>query len=214
VPNVVGFEEVLHAIRRVWASPFTERAFGWRQALMDRPEHLYVAVLLHQSVNSDKSGVLVTADVETGDQSAYTVVVNEGVGGGVEGQSAEMVVVTPKSAKQEFHGSATAPLKRIVLAEGGSELVRAVGPDRLLSEQNIDKLDELVADLNSWFIEGGKPIVADVEFGFLEDELVLFQIRPFVENDAARSNNLLQSLDAPLKNSLGSSVDLTQSVGS
>ena len=213
VPNVVGFDNVLDAIRRVWASPFTERAFGWRQALMDRPEHLYVAVLLHQGVNSDKSGVLVTANVETGDPAAYTVVVNEGVGGGVEGQSAEMVVVSPKAATEEFHGSATAPLKRIILAEGGSELVRATGPDRLLSEQNIGALDELVADLARWFTEGGEPIVADVEFGFLDDELVLFQIRPFVENDAARSNSLLQSLDEPLKNSFGTVVDLTQSVG-
>ena len=214
VPNVVGFDNVVQAIRRVWASPFTERAFGWRQALMDRPEHLYVAVLLHQGVNNEKSGVLVTADVETGDPSAYTVVVNEGVGGGVEGQSAEMVVVYPQAATQEFHGSATAPLQRVLLSEGGSELVRAKGPDRLLSDQEIAALDAFVADLKLWFTENGEPIVADVEFGFLNDELVLFQIRPFVENDAARSNSVLQSLDEPLKNSLNSTIDLAKPVGS
>ena len=213
VPNVVGFDNVLQAIRSVWASPFTERAFGWRQALMDRPEHLYVAVLLHQGVDSAKSGVLVTANVETGDPSAYTVVVNEGVGGGVEGQSAEMLVVFPEDAQQEFHGSATAPTKRILLNKGGSELVRAKGPDRLLSDQEIAALDELVADLKSWFTEEGKPIVADVEFGFLDGELVLFQIRPFVENDAARSNSVLQSLDAPLNDSLNSVIDLSIPVG-
>ena len=209
VPNVVGFDNVLQAIRNVWASPFTERAFGWRQALMDRPEHLYVAVLLHQGVDSAKSGVLVTANVETGDPSAYTVVVNEGVGGGVEGQSAEMLVVFPEDAKQEFHGSATAPTKRVLLDNGGSQLVRAEGPDRLLSDQEITALDELVADLKRWFTEDGKPIVADVEFGFLNGELVLFQIRPFVENDAARSNSVLQALDAPLNKSLNAVVDLS-----
>ena len=209
VPNVVGFDNVLQAIRSVWASPFTERAFGWRQALMDRPEHLYVAVLLHQGVDSAKSGVLVTANVETGDPSAYTVVVNEGVGGGVEGQSAEMLVVFPEDAKQEFHGSATAPTKRVLLDNGGSQLVRAEGPDRLLSDQEITALDELVADLKRWFTEDGKPIVADVEFGFLNGELVLFQIRPFVENDAARSNSVLQALDAPLNKSLNAVVDLS-----
>ena len=213
VPNVVGFDNIVQAIRRVWASPFTERAFGWRQALMDRPEHLYVAVLLHQGVNSDKSGVLVTAHVETGDRSAYTVVANEGVGGGVEGQSAEMVVVFPQDATQEFHGSATAPTKRIILAAGGSRLVRAKGPDRLLNDKDIAALDELVADLEGWFVENGQPIVADVEFGFLNDELVLFQIRPFVENDAARGNSILQSLDEPLKNSLNSVIELSKPVG-
>jgi len=201
VPNVVGFENVLQSIRRVWASPFTERAFGWRQALMDHPEHLYVAVLLHQGVNSDKSGVLVTAHVENGDPNAYTVVVNEGVGGGVEGQSAEMVVVYPDTARQEFHGSATSPTKRILLTGGGSRLVRAQGPGQLLNDQNIASLDELVADLKRWFIHDGVSVVADVEFGFLNDELVLFQIRPFVENDAAQGNSVLQSLDTPLDNS-------------
>ena len=213
VPNVVGFDNVLHAIRRVWASPFTERAFGWRQALMDHPEHLYVAVLLHQGVNNDKSGVLVSANVDNGDSSTYTVVVNEGVGGGVEGQSAEMLMVNPDSARQDFVGSATSPTKRILLANGGSRLVRAQGPDQLLNDKNIADLNALVADLHRWFTSDGVPIVADVEFGFLNDELGLFQIRPFVENDAAQANSVLQSLDVPLNNSRDSIVNLLRPVG-
>ena len=213
VPNVVGFDNVLHAIRRVWASPFTERAFGWRQALMDHPEHLYVAVLLHQGVNNDKSGVLVSANVDNGDPSTYTVVVNEGVGGGVEGQSAEMLMVNPDTARQDFVGSATSPTKRILLADGGSRLVRAQGPDQLLNDKNIADLDALVADLHRWFTSDGVPIVADVEFGFLNDELGLFQIRPFVENDAAQANSVLQSLDVPLNNSRDSIVNLLRPVG-
>ena len=213
VPNVVGFNNVLHAIRQVWASPFTERAFGWRQALMDHPEHLYVAVLLHKGVNNDKSGVLVSANVDNGDSSTYTVVVNEGVGGGVEGQSAEMLMVNPDTARQDFVGSATSPTKRILLADGGSRLVRAQGPDRLLNDQNIADLNALVADLHQWFTSDGVPIVADVEFGFLNDKLGLFQIRPFVENDAALSNSVLQSLDVPLNNSRDSVVNLLKPVG-
>lgn len=37
VPNVVGFDAILQAIRRVWASPFAERAFAWRQMRMEAP---------------------------------------------------------------------------------------------------------------------------------------------------------------------------------
>ena len=213
VPNMVGFENVLQAIRQVWASPFTERAFGWRQALMDHPEHLYVAVLLHQGVNNDKSGVLVTENVESGDPSAYTVVINEGVGGGVEGQSAEMVMVYPDTARQEYLGSATSPTKRILLADGGSRLVRAQGPNRLLNDQNIAELNALVADLARWFTRDGVPVIADVEFGFLDDKLGLFQMRPFVENDAAQANSVLQSLDAPLNKTRDTVVNLLQPAG-
>ena len=212
LPNVVGFENVLKAIRSVWASPFTERAFGWRQALMDHPEHLYVAVLLHQGVNNDKSGVLVSANIENGDQSAYTVVANEGVGGGVEGQSAEMLMVYPDQNRQEFLASATAPTKRVLLQNGGSELVRASNPDRLLTDSDIVALDKLVKDLHTWFKRDGKTLIADVEYGFDDEKLMLFQIRPFVENAAAQNNSVLQELDKPLNDALNVTVDLSKPV--
>ena len=35
LPNVVGFENVVDGIAKVWASPFTERAFAWRQSHME-----------------------------------------------------------------------------------------------------------------------------------------------------------------------------------
>ncbi|MCK5481757.1 MAG: hypothetical protein KAJ06_11440, partial [Gammaproteobacteria bacterium] len=44
LPNVIGVENVIDAIPRVWASPFTARAFAWRQSHMDTPEHVYPAV--------------------------------------------------------------------------------------------------------------------------------------------------------------------------
>ncbi|MEM9057908.1 MAG: PEP/pyruvate-binding domain-containing protein, partial [Pseudomonadota bacterium] len=215
VPNVVGFDATLAAIRRVWASPFSERAFGWRQALMDKPEHLYAAVLLHKSVNADVSGVMVTQNVDTGARGAITVVTNEGVGGGVEGQSAETLVVDTASGAVTLVSSATASLKRVLLGAGGSALVDASGRERLLSASNVSDLLTLVADIERWFEAGddGVPLAADVEFGFFENELVLFQIRPFVENRQASANAQLLAIDAPLRSLQGKQVDLTRPPG-
>lgn len=212
VPNVVGFAKTVHAIRRVWASPFAERAFGWRQALMDKPEHLYAAVLLHQGIDSDKSGVMVTSNVDTGAGDEITIVINEGVGGGVEGQSAETIVLHSGTGEVRLLSSATAPQKRVLLANGGSELVPVSGADRLLTSANIDALIELAADIDRWFKnrEDGSRQIADVEFGFFEGKLVLFQIRPFVENRAAANNEQLLKLDAPLRLMPATVVDLTQ----
>ena len=212
VPNVVGFENTVRAIRRVWASPFEERSFGWRQALMDKPEHLYAAVLLHQGVNSDKSGVMVTSNIETGAADEITLVANEGVGGGVEGQSAETIVVHTGSRDIRLHSSATAPQKRVLLAEGGTELVPVSGADRLLSRSNVNALVNLAADVDTWLKNGedSSRQVADVEFGFFDDKLVLFQIRPFVENGAAATNEELLRLDAPLRPIAAEDIDLTQ----
>ncbi len=212
VPNVVGFDNILTAIRQVWASPFSQRSFGWRQALMDHPEHLYAAVLLHKSVNADISGVMVTSDIDTGSRRFLTVVMNEGVGGGVEGQSAETVVINRENQEVTLKSSATAPTKRVILNNGGSALVPVSGAERLLSSGNVAALVALADDIETWLQEAGKPVVADVEFGFLNDELVLFQIRPFVENRAAMGNQRLLLLDKPLQTTQQQTVDLTQGV--
>ena len=82
VPNVVGFERAMRALSDVWASPYSARAYGWRQAHMVEPQHVYTAVLLLKSVPVEKSGVLVTVDVENGDTGRLSVAVNEGGRGG------------------------------------------------------------------------------------------------------------------------------------
>ena len=211
VPNAVGFDQVFEAIRQVWASPFTERSFGWRQALMDRPEHLYAAVLLHKSVNSDRSGVMVTADVETGSTDSLTVVMNEGVGGGVEGQSAETTLIDRQSGQTTLITSATTPRKRVVLKQGGSKLVPAGGLERLLSPSDVQRLQVLAKDIATWLVsDDGKSLIADVEFGFLNNQLVLFQIRPYVENRTASQNTELLALDAPLRALTDINVNLLQ----
>ena len=63
--NVVGFDNIVKAITEVWASPYTPRAWAWRQSHMTGPEHVYPAVLLLRTVPADMSGVMVTQDVDT-----------------------------------------------------------------------------------------------------------------------------------------------------
>jgi hypothetical protein len=75
--NVAGFERIVKGILEVWASPYTARAWGWRQSHMKGPEHVYPAVLLLKTVPSDVSGVMITQDVDTGDGRWLTVAVNE-----------------------------------------------------------------------------------------------------------------------------------------
>lgn len=203
VPNVVGVDQIIAAVRRVWASPFELRAYGWRQALMKEPEHVYAAVLLHASVNAEKSGVLITADVDTGSRGYITVVVNEGVGGGVEGQSAETLKVSLSGSGVTLLNPATAPTRRVLLEEGGSTLVPASGAAQLLAGHEIDALRVFTQRVSRWFTnvpeDERDAIIADVEFGFKDGKLILFQIRPFVESKRALSDPYLNSLDGELR---------------
>jgi hypothetical protein len=217
VPNVVGNDNLIAAMRSVWASPFTERSFGWRQGIMADPEHVYASVLLHKSVNVDKSGVMVTSDADTGSLDYITLVLNEGVGGGVEGQAAETLLIRKSDGHVRLLGSATAPRKRVLLNEGGSALVASSGAERLMQPADVRELLKVVERLPGWFDHVPEAeratTVADVEFGFLGDKLYLFQIRPFVQNKGAESNRFLQSLDAGLREATTVRVDMTARPG-
>lgn len=199
VANVVGFDAVRDAIVRVWASPFTARAFAWRQALMDRPEHVYPAVLLMLSVNAEKSGVLVTREIDTGEPGWISVAVNEGVGGAVDGQSAESLRVRLADGHVRLMAQATAPLRRQVNLSGGVTKLPASGADYVLKPAEIAELVAFAKALPTRFPPitdaDGEPAPADVEFGFLNGALKLFQIRPFLESRQARGSEFLRSLD-------------------
>jgi hypothetical protein len=181
VPNVVRFDDVIAAIQRVWASPFTERAHAWRQDLMDHPEHVYASVLLHRTVAVDKSGVMVTADLDSGDRTMITVATNHGAMGGVDGQAAEAL---------RGAGATDAVLT-------AAEIATLVDFARALPQTYPPLLDG-----------DGRAVPADIEFGFVAGRLMLFQIRPFLDSAAARHNRYLTQMDAGLRESAALRVDL------
>ncbi len=214
LPNVIGVDNVINAIPRVWASPFTARAFAWRQSHMDTPEHVYPAVLLLKSVANDKSGVLVTQDIDTGNRAIISVAVNEGVGGAVDGQSAESLRIDTRDGSVRVLAMATAPWRRNPVASGGVEKVPTSGSDTVLQPDEIRQLIQFAKQLPQKFPsitdDEGKPAPADVEFGFLKGKLQLFQIRPFLESKQARGSSYLNNMDKTLEGRLGQTVNMLE----
>jgi phosphoenolpyruvate synthase/pyruvate phosphate dikinase len=210
VPNVVGFKNISKAIPEVWASPFTQRAFAWRQAHMDQPEHVYTSVLLLRSVPSDKSGVMVTQDVDTGDRDWLSIVISEGVGGGVEGEAAESLRVNTKDGQTRLLAQATASTRTVIKPSGGVERLPVSGDDSVLKPEEIEQLLTLARELPERFPliadADGNPAPADIEFGFLDGQLRLFQIRPFLESRQARGSDYLRSLDKGIEKNLNTVI--------
>jgi len=212
LPNVVGFGNLLEAIKKVWASPFTARAFAWRQSHMTQPQHVYTSILLLESVDSDKSGVLVTQDIDTGDRNVVSVAVNEGLGGAVDGQAAESLRIPLDGSDVRVLATATAPWRRVLSPKGGLTLLPASGSDTVLQPAEIDQVIDFARHLPGKFPaitdDEGNPAPADVEFGFLHGDLRLFQLRPFLESKMARSIGYLQQMDARMKDTSGVRVDM------
>lgn len=217
VPNVVGFEQTLEAIKNVWASPFSDRAFGWRQAIMKNPEHVYAAVLLHKTVPADKSGVMITADITSNDPGRYTIATNEGIGGGVEGQAAETLKVDPDSGEWKLLASATETYKTILPPPGGVARAVASGDAVILTQQEIDQLitfgQSLPTRYPALLDAEGKSTPADIEFAFVKGKLFLIQIRPFLQSLRAQRNRVLLDLDEQLQRNSEQSVILSDIPG-
>jgi hypothetical protein len=212
LPNVVGFDSLLESITKVWASPFTGRAFAWRQSHMTRPEHVYTSILLLESVASDKSGVLVTQDIDSGRRDIISVAVNEGLGGAVDGQAAESLRIALDGSFVRVLATATAPWRRVPDPGGGLLLLPGSGSDTVLQPNEIRQLIEFSRGLPERFPpitdDGGHPAPADVEFGFVDGDLRLFQLRPFLESRMARGVSYLHEMESRLAEAARVTVDL------
>jgi hypothetical protein len=212
VPNVVGFDNIVAAVQQVWSSPFTERSYSWRQSHMEQPEYVLPSVVVQLSFPSEKSGVMVTTDLEARQPGWISIAVSEGVGGAVDGQAAEALRVNYSSAESRQLARATSPYRREVAADGGVNEMRASGVDSVLREAEIVQLLALARDVDTRFPglqrADGSRAPADVEFAFRKSQLALLQIRPFVENKRAREDFYLAALDVGIRDFAAQPVDL------
>ncbi|MGC1203275.1 MAG: PEP/pyruvate-binding domain-containing protein [Flavobacteriaceae bacterium] len=194
--NVVDKNKILSGIKDVWASPYTERSFKWRQKYLLNPENVFPSILVIPSVDVDYSGVLITKGISNGNEDDLTVAFSRGAGGAVDGQSAETHLIKIKGGTQ-FLAPARDQFYNSLPITGGTEKQLATFETPILNQQNINEIRALAKTIriripketNSDY-EGAY----DVELGFENNKLWLFQIRPFVENKKALSSGYLESI--------------------
>jgi hypothetical protein len=194
--NAVAKEKIITGIKDVWASPYTERSFKWRQKYLLNPENVFPSILVIPSVDVDYSGVLITKGLSSGNEKDLTIAFSRGAGGAVDGQSAETYLIK-NSGGYELLAPAREPYHNTLPVTGGTGKKMATFETSVLNEQNIEEIRALAetirkrmpAETNADY-EGAY----DVELGFKNNKLWLFQIRPFVENKKALSSTYLESI--------------------
>ncbi|TVZ59247.1 pyruvate phosphate dikinase-like enzyme [Flavobacteriaceae bacterium MAR_2010_105] len=194
--NVVDKTKIIDGIKDVWASPYTERSFKWRQKYLLNPENVFPSILVIPSVDVDYSGVLITKGISNGTDDDLTVAFSRGAGGAVDGQSAETYLIKHEGGYQ-FLAPAREPYYNRLPATGGTEKKAATFEQFILNTQNINEIRALAKTIRATLpqethsdYEGAY----DVELGFKDNVLWLFQIRPFVENKKALSSGYLESI--------------------
>ena len=90
--------------------------------------------------------------------------------------------------------------------------IAASGTEAVLIRKDLDLLIEFARSVPDRFPKfkdtDDRPVPADIEFGFYKNQLVLFQIRPFLESSRARQSLYLNRLDQNLMEKQNISVDL------
>jgi hypothetical protein len=199
VPNVVGARNILRAVKQVWASPFTERAYDWRSRILSGHDRIYPSVIVMRAVPSDKSGVIATMNLETGNPDETTVNINEGVSAVVDGGTAESLLLGP-GGQVRLLEQARATYRRVLLPTGGFENRPPLSPEFLLAPEEIEQIRMLVADVKSKYpparSQRGVPLPWDIEFGFVNGQLRLFQIRPLARYQEIETLEALGGLES------------------
>lgn len=198
--NIKEEDKILQGIKRVWASAYTERSFKWRQKYLLNPENVYPSILIIPSVDVDYSGVMITKGINAGTDNDLTVAFSRGAGGAVDGQSAETRLIT------QNENYLLAPARQadyIRLPDyGGTKKYFTSFENEILNEDNINEIRKIAKEVRAKIGEKAedKNQAFDVEFGFENNKLWLFQIRPFVENKQAKSSDYLNSITPKIAN--------------
>ena len=124
--NVVGAAALLDAVRRCWASLWTDRAVEYRARNGIDPDGVALAVVVQRMVDADVAGVLFTADPVTGRRTRSVLDASPGLGEAVVSGAVNpdhVVVEGDGRISEQRVGDKTTAVRAV--AGGGVEHVRA-----------------------------------------------------------------------------------------
>lgn len=150
--NVVGADAVLDAVRRCWASLWTDRAVSYRETNGIDHGSVQLAVVVQQMVDSAVSGVLFTANPVTGKRDQAVIDASPGLGEAVVSGAVnpDHFVVDGQEIVERKLGD-----KRFLicsLAGGGTEKVDiGENPAPCLTDRQVRQLAALGAEVQAHY---------------------------------------------------------------
>src|SRR5215211_203030 len=176
--NVVGAESVLDAVRRCWASLWTDRAVSYRATNGIDPRGVRLAVVVQRMIDATVAGVLFTANPVTGRRHQAVIDANPGLGEAVVSGMVNPDHFVANIATGEIVERRLGDKRVAVMAGSGSGTERvelASGEDRAsLSDGQVQALAKLGTRIEEHY---GTP--QDTEWAIDNDgEVWLLQARP------------------------------------
>jgi pyruvate,water dikinase len=160
--GISNLEDCLIAIKKCWASLWTERAYNYRQKNGFDHSKVEMAVIVQSLIPADVAGVIFTADPITGDNNRVVIEACLGLGD---------ALVSGKVSSD-----------RVVLDKKGPNVISRSMAAPCISDQTAQKLAKLAIKAESEF---GCP--QDIEWAICQDNIFLLQSRPITTIPRATS---------------------------
>jgi rifampicin phosphotransferase len=179
VPNVRGDQQLIDAIRKVWASLWNFEAYEARERAGVDHSKIFMAVLLQEGINSESSGVMISTDpFDPENRAAIYISAKRGLGiKVVEGQRiAEQIIFRPRTnAVQVLTRSAEDSLLTFD-EKGGVKEVPITGDRVVLTDDVVRRLVRAALDIKRVF--GNRD--QDIEWAYMKGQIYIVQSRPFI----------------------------------
>ena len=179
VPNVRGDQQLIDAIRKVWASLWNFEAYEARERAGVDHSKIFMAVLLQEGINSESSGVMISTDpFDPENRAAIYISAKRGLGiKVVEGQRiAEQIIFRPRTnAVQVLTRSAEDSLLTFD-EKGGVKEVPITGDRVVLTDNVVRRLVRAALDIKRVF--GNRD--QDIEWAYMKGQIYIVQSRPFI----------------------------------
>jgi hypothetical protein len=179
VPNVRGDQQLIDAIKKVWASLWNFEAYEARERANVDHSKIFMAVLLQEGINSESSGVMISTDpFDNENKGAIYISAKRGLGiKVVEGQRiAEQIIFRPRTnAIQVLTRSAEDSLLTFD-EKGGVKEVPIEGDRVVLTDDVIRRLVRAATAIKRVF--GSRD--QDIEWAYMKGQIYIVQSRPFI----------------------------------
>ncbi|MCC5466288.1 phosphoenolpyruvate synthase [Pelosinus baikalensis] len=174
--NIKGQDELLHHVRKCWASLFTDRAIAYRAKNAFDHSEVYLSIVVQQMVIPDISGILFTADPVNGNRTVVSIDASFGLGEALVSGLVSADLYKVKNDRIIYKKISQKKVAIYSLPEGGTitqELPAEQQELQALTDQQIIDLAALGKQIQQHY---GTP--QDIEFCMVKENFFIVQSRP------------------------------------
>src|SRR6185295_8485295 len=179
VPNVRTDEQLMDAIKTVWASVWNYEAYEARESFGMNHFGVYPAVLIQEGIDADSAGVAITTDpFDTADSGAIYINAKRGLGiKVVEGRRmAEQAIYRPLLGTIQVLTRSDEDTMLAFDERGGVKEVTIEQQRRVLTDPMMKRLANASLQIKRLF--GGRD--QDIEWLYRRGQLYIVQSRPYI----------------------------------